>query len=160
MGRDVFGVGQGEKSPWPFANAHGAVARARVRFRKMRVLPLEMRVLSTETRVLFPEMRGVIAPAEVLVTSVVALGDGTARISFNLPVTLNEFGPEGTIRFVVGGVTGYAEDLSQDGPDAIVAMSYDVSIVAGCAWAILAVPPCFVLPPDAAMPVPQAGIVE
>ena len=39
-------------------------------------------------------------------------------------------------------------------------MSYDVSIVAGAAWAILGVPPCFVLPEGSVMPVPQGGTVS
>ena len=98
---------------------------------------------------------------EVLVTSVVALGDGSARITFNLPVTLNEFGPDNTIRFVVGGVTGYAEDLSQSGPDSIDSNAPPgLPITAGSAWTILALPPCFVLPAGATMPVPQSGTVE
>ena len=103
----------------------------------------------------------VAAGMQVLVESVVALPGGSARISFNLPVTLNEFGPENTIRFVDGGVTGYAEDLSQSGPNSVDSNAPPgLPIVAGAQWAIDAVPPCFVLPPGATMPVPQEGTVE
>ena len=35
-----------------------------------------------------------------------------------------------------------------------------VTIAAGTLWEILAVPPCFVLPEGAVMPVPQGGVVE
>jgi hypothetical protein len=95
-----------------------------------------------------------------LVTSVVAQ-DGGAVITFNVPVSLNEDGPGETIRFVNGPQSGYAEDLSPVGPDAIFVNAIPgVTIAAGCSWSILALPPCFVLPEGAVMPVPQSGVVE
>ena len=93
-------------------------------------------------------------------TSVVAQGGG-AVITFNLPVSLNEDGPDETIRFSNGPQSGYAEDLSPAGADAIFVNAIPgVTIAAGSSWSILALPPCFVLPPDAVLPVPQNGVVE
>ena len=82
-------------------------------------------------------------------------------ITFSLPVSLNEEGPGETIRFSNGPQSGYAEDLSSVAFDAIFVNTVPgVVIAAGAGWEILAVPPCFVLPPGAVMPVPQEGSVE
>jgi hypothetical protein len=106
--------------------------------------------------------RSVAGPAalQVLVTSVVALPDGSARITFNLPVTLNELGPGETIHFVVEDREGYAEDLTQDGPDSILAVVPGLPIATNATWTIDPVPPCFQLPTAGVMPVPQAGTVD
>ena len=97
---------------------------------------------------------------QVLVVSVVAQ-DGGAVITFSLPVSLNEDSPGATIRFTNGPQSGYAEDLSPVGENAIFVNAIPgVTIAAGCSWSILALPPCFVLPPDAVLPVPQNGVVE
>ena len=99
-------------------------------------------------------------PTEVLVTNVTALPDGSARITFNLPVTLNEFGPGETIHFFVEDRDGYAEDLTQDGADSILAVVPGLPIETNATWEIESVPPCFVLPEGSVMPVPQSGVVE
>ena len=101
-----------------------------------------------------------LAAPQVLVTNVVALPDGSARITFNLPVTLNELGPGETIFFVVEDREGYAEDLTQDGPDSILAVVPGLPIETNATWTIDPVPECFVLPDGAVMPVPQSGVVE
>ena len=87
--------------------------------------------------------------------------DGGAVITFNGPVSLNEDSPGETIRFVNGPQSGYAEDLSAVAADAIFVNAVPgVVIAAGTQWEISSVPPCFVLPEGAVMPVPQNGVVE
>jgi hypothetical protein len=100
------------------------------------------------------------APVAVLVTSVVGQGDGSARITFSAPVTLNATPPGDTIHFVVEDRDGYAHDLTQDGPDAILAVVDGVPIASNATWTIDPLPPCFDLPAGASMPVPQSGVVE
>ena len=100
------------------------------------------------------------AALEVLVTSVVLVADGAARIGFSAPVTLTAGDPGDTIFFDSEGRSGFAHILAQDGPDGIVAAVDGLPLTTGAAWEISAVPPCFQLPDGASMPVPQSGTVE
>jgi hypothetical protein len=106
--------------------------------------------------------RCVASPAalHVLVTSVVGLADGSARITFNLPVLLTAGGPGETIFFVVEDREGYAEDLTQNTAVSITAVVPGLPIASGATWRIDPVLPCFMLPPTAGLPVPQSGVVE
>ena len=59
-----------------------------------------------------------------------------------------------------GGRSGYAHDLTQDGPDAIIAAVDGLPISTGYTWRIDPLPPCFSLTAGSTMPVPQSGVVE
>src|SRR5688500_4831523 len=93
--------------------------------------------------------------ADVLVLSVVALPDGSARMTFSAAVTLSGGDAGETIHFVVEDRDGYAHELTQAGPDSIVAAVDGLPIASGATWEVLSVPACFELPAGAGMPVPQ-----
>src|SRR5687768_5889012 len=81
------------------------------------------------------------AGVEVVVLSVVARPDGSARITFSAAVTLTAGNPGDTIHFTVEDRDGYAHVLVQDGADAIVATVDGLPIATNATWTIGPLPP-------------------